>query len=162
MNALVAFEERLQQELGAVVLGLQPVIHALAIAVVARGHVLLQGAPGLGKTLLSKSLAASLRGVFKRVQGTSDLMPSDILGTSVFNMSTGQFNLKKGQSLPRFCWPMRSTGPRPKPNPPSWKRWRSGRSALKGSAISWKPPLWSLPPKIRWSMRALIPYRKRN
>jgi MoxR-like ATPase len=96
MNALQSFEERLQQELGAVVLGLQPVIRALAIAVVARGHVLLQGAPGLGKTLLSKSLATSLRGVFKRVQGTSDLMPADITGVHAFDAEQRQFVFRPG------------------------------------------------------------------
>lgn len=96
MNALQSFEERLQQELGAVVLGLQPVIRALAIAVVARGHVLLQGAPGLGKTLLSKSLASSLRGVFKRVQGTSDLMPADITGVHAFDAEQRQFVFRPG------------------------------------------------------------------
>ena len=85
MNALESFERRLQQDLGAVVIGMEPVIRALAIAVVARGHVLLQGAPGLGKTLLSKSLAGALGGVFKRVQGTADLMPSDITGVHVFD-----------------------------------------------------------------------------
>jgi MoxR-like ATPase len=96
MNALVDFEQRLQTELGAVVLGLQPVVRALAIAVVARGHVLLQGAPGLGKTLLSKSLAASLRGVFKRVQGTSDLMPADITGVHAFDAEQRQFVFRHG------------------------------------------------------------------
>jgi MoxR-like ATPase len=78
------------------VLGLQPVIRALAIAVVARGHVLLQGAPGLGKTLLSKTLATSLRGVFKRVQGTSDLMPADITGVHAFDAEKRQFVFRPG------------------------------------------------------------------
>lgn len=96
MNVLQSFEERLQQELGSVVLGLQPVVRALAIAVVARGHVLLQGAPGLGKTLLSKSLATSLRGVFKRVQGTSDLMPADITGVHSFDAEQRQFVFRPG------------------------------------------------------------------
>lgn len=96
MNALVAFEQRLQQELGSVVLGLQPVVRALAIAVIARGHVLLQGAPGLGRTLLSKSLATSLRGVFKRVQGTSDLMPADITGVHAYDAEQRQFVFRPG------------------------------------------------------------------
>ena len=65
-NALESLEQQLQRELGEVVIGMQPVVRALAIAVVARGHVLLQGAPGLGKTLLSKTLARALGGVFKR------------------------------------------------------------------------------------------------
>lgn len=95
-NALEAIERQLQQELGAVVVGMQPVIRALAIAVVARGHVLLQGAPGLGKTLLSKSLATVLGGTFKRVQGTSDLMPADITGVHVFDGEKREFVFRPG------------------------------------------------------------------
>ena len=95
-NALESIEQQLQQELGAVVIGMEPVVRALAIAVVARGHVLLQGAPGLGKTLLSKSLAAVLGGVFKRVQGTSDLMPADITGVHVFDAEKREFVFRPG------------------------------------------------------------------
>ena len=75
---------------------MQPVVRALAIAIVARGHVLLQGAPGLGKTLLSKTLAAALGGVFKRVQGTSDLMPADITGVHVFDADRKEFVFRHG------------------------------------------------------------------
>ncbi len=95
-KALESFEQRLQQELGSVVVGLQPVVRALAIAIVARGHVLLQGAPGLGKTLLSKAFAASLGGTFKRVQGTSDLMPADITGVHVFDAERKDFTFRHG------------------------------------------------------------------
>ncbi|HMN46416.1 MAG TPA: MoxR family ATPase [Povalibacter sp.] len=95
-KALESFERRLQQELGSVVVGLQPVVRALAIAIVARGHVLLQGAPGLGKTLLSKAFAASLGGTFKRVQGTSDLMPADITGVHVFDAERKDFTFRHG------------------------------------------------------------------
>ena len=72
-TALQTLEAHLQNTLGQAVVGMQPVIRALTIAVVARGHVLLQGPPGLGKTLLSKSLATALGGTFRRVQGTADL-----------------------------------------------------------------------------------------
>lgn len=95
-NALESIELQLQQALGAVVIGMEPVVRALAIAVVARGHVLLQGAPGLGKTLLSKSLAAALGGVFKRVQGTSDLMPADITGVHIFDAEKREFVFRHG------------------------------------------------------------------
>lgn len=96
MNALESFKQKLELDLGSVVIGMAPVIHALAIAVVARGHVLLQGAPGLGKTLLSKSLAGALGGVFKRVQGTADLMPSDITGVHVFDTERRDFVFRPG------------------------------------------------------------------
>jgi MoxR-like ATPase len=95
-NALVTLEQQLQQALGSAVIGVQPVIRALTIAVIARGHVLLQGAPGLGKTLLSKTLAATLGGTFKRVQGTSDLMPADITGVHVFDSEKGEFVFRRG------------------------------------------------------------------
>jgi MoxR-like ATPase len=91
-----ALARQLQDRIGGSVVGLQPVIHALTIAVIARGHVLLQGPPGLGKTLLSKTLAGSLGGVFKRVQGTADLMPSDITGVHVFDAGTADFVFRPG------------------------------------------------------------------
>src|SRR5580698_9911774 len=93
-KALEGLEHRLQESLGAAVIGLAPIIRTLTIAVVARGHVLLQGPPGLGKTLLSKSLAAALGGTFRRVQGTADLMPSDIIGIHIFDAAKREFEFR--------------------------------------------------------------------
>ncbi len=95
-SALQSLEQRLQTGLGPIVFGMEPIIRALTVAVVARGHVLLQGPPGLGKTLLSKSLAAALGGAFKRVQGTADLMPSDIIGVHVYENVKSEFVFRPG------------------------------------------------------------------
>ena len=95
-TALEDLERRLQEALGMRVIGLKPIIRALTIAVVAGGHVLLQVPPGLGKTLLSKSLAAGLGGTFRRVQGTADLMPSDIIGVHVFDTAKREFEFRPG------------------------------------------------------------------
>jgi MoxR-like ATPase len=95
-TALEDLEQSLQRSLGGTVIGMEGVIHALTIAIVARGHVLIQGAPGLGKTLLSKSLAAALGGSFRRIQGTADLMPSDIIGVHVFDTSRNEFVFRPG------------------------------------------------------------------
>ncbi|HUL81534.1 MAG TPA: MoxR family ATPase [Gammaproteobacteria bacterium] len=86
----------LKAQVGAVVYGLDDVIHALAIALIGAGHVLLEGPPGLGKTLLSNTFARVLGGEFKRIQGTADLMPTDLTGVHVFDSQRGQFVFRRG------------------------------------------------------------------
>ena len=88
--------QSLAQQLGRVVVGADGAVRALLIALVARGHVLLQGVPGLGKTLLAKALARSLGGQFKRIQGTADLMPSDIIGVHVLDEAQRGFVFRPG------------------------------------------------------------------
>jgi MoxR-like ATPase len=89
-------ESQLSRELGRIVVGAEHSIRALVIALVARGHVLVQGVPGLGKTLLAKTLARALGGEFKRIQGTPDLMPSDIIGVHVFDEAARNFVFRPG------------------------------------------------------------------
>jgi MoxR-like ATPase len=96
MSTLQDLETRIQQRLDGTVIGMRTLIRALVIAIVARGHVLVEGPPGLGKTLLGKSLAAALCGRFSRIQGTADLMPSDITGVHVFDPTSGKFVLHPG------------------------------------------------------------------
>jgi MoxR-like ATPase len=86
----------LRENLNTVVFGLEAPIHGLALALISRGHVLLEGAPGLGKTLLAKSLARQLAGEFKRIQCTADMMPSDLTGIHVYNTREGAFELLRG------------------------------------------------------------------
>ncbi len=86
----------LTSELSRVVVGAEASIRALVVALVARGHVLVQGVPGLGKTLLAKTLARTLGGEFKRIQGTPDLMPSDIIGVHVFDEAQRGFVFRPG------------------------------------------------------------------
>jgi MoxR-like ATPase len=89
-------EAVLTRELGRVVIGAEASIRAVTIALIARGHVLVQGVPGLGKTLLAKSLARVLGGEFKRIQGTPDLMPGDIIGTHLFDDAQRTFVFRPG------------------------------------------------------------------
>lgn len=94
--AIQQLEDRLGRELGRVVIGARTTARALAVALIARGHVLVQGVPGLGKTLLAKALARTLGGEFKRIQGTADLMPSDIIGVHVFDEARRGFVFRAG------------------------------------------------------------------
>ena len=87
---------RLRAEADKVLVGLEEPFELLVIALITGGHVLLEGVPGTAKTLMAKTLAHLISADFARVQFTPDLMPSDILGTSVFDVTTGQFYLKKG------------------------------------------------------------------
>jgi MoxR-like ATPase len=87
---------KLRAEVGRAVVGQQPVVDRLVIALLIRGHVLLEGVPGLAKTLLVKTLAGSIEASFHRVQFTPDLLPADIVGTMIYNQKTGEFVTSKG------------------------------------------------------------------
>lgn len=86
----------LKAEIRKVIVGQDHMIELLLSALLANGHVLIEGFPGLAKTLTTKILARTIDADFKRIQFTPDLMPSDVLGTSVFNFKTSEFDFKKG------------------------------------------------------------------
>ena len=88
--------EGLRTEANKVLVGLVEPFELLAVALFTGGHVLLEGVPGTAKTLMAKTLAHMVQAKFTRIQFTPDLMPSDILGTSVFDVTTTRFHLKKG------------------------------------------------------------------
>lgn len=88
--------QALRQELHKAIIGQQDVVDGVLTALIAGGHVLVEGVPGLGKTLLVRALARCFGGEFSRIQFTPDLMPSDITGHAVYDMTSEQFKLRKG------------------------------------------------------------------
>jgi len=88
--------ERLKQNLSRTIVGKQESIRLTLVALLAGGHALLEDVPGVGKTLLAKSLARSIDGSFQRIQCTPDLLPTDITGTNIWNPSTGEFEFLPG------------------------------------------------------------------
>ena len=87
---------KIKTELGKVIIGQQDMIELLILSILANGHSLIEGVPGVAKTVTAKLLAKTMNVDFSRIQFTPDLMPSDILGTSVFNVKTTEFEFKKG------------------------------------------------------------------
>ena len=86
----------LRSEIGKAVVGQQAIVDQTLIALIAGGHVLIEGVPGLGKTLLVKALAKTFDGSFSRIQFTPDLMPSDVTGHTLFDPKSGEFTTRKG------------------------------------------------------------------
>ncbi|MEN9354652.1 MAG: hypothetical protein RL318_1977 [Fibrobacterota bacterium] len=91
-----AFVPALKTELSRTVLGQEPLTHGLCVALLADGHVLLEGAPGLAKTTAIRALADAIQAHFSRIQFTPDLLPADILGTQIYRPQSGEFEIRKG------------------------------------------------------------------
>src|SRR5271165_2123255 len=88
--------QNIRSEIGKAIIGQEKTIEQTLVAVLANGHVLLEGVPGVAKTLMVRALAHTLNMQYGRIQFTPDLMPSDVIGTSVFNPKTSDFELRKG------------------------------------------------------------------
>jgi MoxR-like ATPase len=96
MPSGISWSQRLRDEIGKAVIGQNAIVERLLVALLAGGHVLLEGMPGLAKTLLVKSLASALGVQFERIQFTPDLLPSDVVGTMVFQPKSGEFTPHRG------------------------------------------------------------------
>lgn len=91
-----AFVERLNREVAKIIVGQKYMIERLMVGLLGNGHVLLEGVPGLAKTLAVKTLSAAIQTKFQRIQFTPDLLPADLIGTLIYDQRNGQFTTKKG------------------------------------------------------------------
>ena len=96
LETLLPLLDRISENIGSVVLGKPETTRLVLVALLAEGHVLIEDVPGVGKTLLARAIAASIDCSFHRLQFTPDLLPSDILGSSVYNTGSGEFTFKPG------------------------------------------------------------------
>ncbi len=96
LSSLKESVEKVKSEIRKIIVGQDKTIEFLLASIFADGHVLIEGVPGIAKTLLAKILAKTISADFSRIQFTPDLMPSDILGTSVYNLKTSEFEYKRG------------------------------------------------------------------
>jgi MoxR-like ATPase len=97
-----AFIDILTMEMNKVIVGQKHMIERLLIGLLGRGHILLEGVPGLAKTLAINTLAQAVQGSFSRIQFTPDLLPADVVGTLIYNMKEGDFSIKKGPIFANF------------------------------------------------------------
>jgi len=88
--------EQLRREIAKIVVGQHQMVDLILSAILADGHVLIEGVPGVAKTLTAKIVARTISSAFSRIQFTPDMMPSDVLGTSIFNVKNSEFEFKKG------------------------------------------------------------------
>ncbi len=96
LDSLKNMSANIKEKIGGIVIGQEDMIEQIMIALLTDGHILIEGVPGIAKTLTAKLFAKSISADFSRIQFTPDLMPSDVTGTSVFNMSKSDFEFKKG------------------------------------------------------------------
>lgn len=97
-----AFVDLLQLEMNKVIVGQKHMIERLLIGLLGNGHILLEGVPGLAKTLAINTLAKAVQGSFSRIQFTPDLLPADVIGTMIYNMKVNDFSIKKGPIFANF------------------------------------------------------------
>ena len=102
INDAAGFVTRINDELGKVIVGQHGMIERLLIGLLSNGHVLLEGVPGLAKTLAIKSLAQSIKANFSRIQFTPDLLPADVVGTMIYNQGKNEFYVRKGPIFSNF------------------------------------------------------------
>lgn len=97
-----AFVDRLKEEVGKVIIGQHSMLDRLLIGLLTNGHILLEGVPGLAKTLTIKSLSQAVHGKFSRIQFTPDLLPADVIGTMIYNQQKNEFMVRKGPIFANF------------------------------------------------------------
>ena len=114
-------------EMGKVVIGQERLINRLLVGLFTGGHVLLEGVPGLAKTLTINTLAKILDLHFQRIQFTPDLLPSDLVGTMIYNPLKNEFEVKRAQFLLKLFLRMKLTVPQQKFNRLCWRPWQKSR-----------------------------------
>ena len=144
-----AFVTNLITGMDQVIVGQKHLVESLLIGLLSDGHVLLEGVPGLAKTLAIKTLASLIDGKFSRVQFTPDLLPADVIGTMMYSQKTRRSLPNVVLFLPISCWQMKLTVLRPRCRVLCWKRCRSVRLPSVKKHINYRSLFWYWPRRIR-------------
>jgi MoxR-like ATPase len=136
--------QQLRTELSTVILGQQAVVDGLLIALLAEGHVILEGVPGTAKTLLVKLLSSLIQAEFRRVQLTPDVLPADVLGTSIFDFNTHQFTLRKGPIFTQILLADEINRTPPKTQAALLEAMEERQVTLDGDTLPLSPLFWTI------------------
>lgn len=122
-----SFVDMINMEMNKVIVGQKHLVEGLLIGMLSNGHILLEGVPGLAKTLAINTLATTIDAKFSRIQFTPDLLPADVIGTMIYSQKREEFVVKQGPILRTSFWRMKSTVLRQKYSLLYWKRCRNVR-----------------------------------
>ena len=122
-----SFGERVINNLEKVIVGKRDALELIVVGLLCQGHILIEDVPGVGKTMMARSLARSLACTFSRIQFTPDMLPSDVTGVSIYNQQKKNSNFGPARSLVRSFLQMRSIAPRRRRKPLCSKRWKNIR-----------------------------------
>jgi MoxR-like ATPase len=136
--------QQLRTEISTVILGQSTVVDALLVALLAEGHVILEGVPGTAKTLLVKLFATLIQGDFKRVQLTPDVLPADVLGTSIFDLSSQKFTLRKGPIFTQILLADEINRTPPKTQAALLEAMEERQVTLDGETLPLSPLFWTI------------------
>ncbi len=157
MTEITQLREKIEKNISKVIVGKLNTIELLLVALLCDGHVLIEDVPGVGKTMLARSLAISLGGQFKRLQCTPDLLPNDITGVSIFNQAEQDFEFRPGPLFVNVLLVDEINRATPAPRPPCWKLCRNARLPWTASLIPCPALLWCWPRRIQSNMKVPSP-----
>ena len=137
---------QLVQSISSVLIGKENQIKQVVVALLARGHILIEDIPGVGKTLLALATAPSMGVRFKRIQFTSDTLPSDVLGVNVYNPRNSEFEFKEGPIFTEVLLADEINRTSPRPNPHCLRPWLKDRFLSMGALTLSLSPFWCWQP----------------
>ncbi len=135
---------QIRQGLNKIVVGQTTVVEQLLVALLAGGHIILEGVPGTGKTLLAKALSNLIQAEFRRVQLTPDILPADILGTNIFDLNSRRFTLKKGPVFTEILLADEINRTPPKTQAALLEAMEEKQVTLDGESLALPPLFWTI------------------